>query len=475
MKKLLSLALALMMVLSLAACGGKDGDTDAENGCDPAALESKTTKYAGDYRVSSMRAGGERYEYADLAAAGMADKVYLKINEDCTGVLNLGDGEIEIKVDDWNGISTADGSETLKFWEEGVTTLGIEDADSGVTVYFTTDPAPALGEFPLSFRDTYGGDWVGQGEFEGCTGDFSGNNGNICHGLARLVFDDIGNCTVFAGLGIGTDEKNLRDLTAAYNAERGSMALSGTFYGYPLAEESYIWYEEASGILHFNLLAQKDETSALHVIAAMRHPGDSWDYDNDPLALDPQYAELYAGIAFEELVAGFGLDVSRLPASASGSGSEPPVTPAAPSADYDTSGFDGQAKLYSEDLITVDYPTALFRDDGDGIGCDDPYLYLFAQTVLAPDSSSLAGCQEDLDNYSRDTDYSNVTDETILLGDHTARRVVAESWMGNIASYLIDLGGDGSDSAGWAFIHVKYEDAADLETAEAILSTIRAK
>ena len=43
--------------------------------------------------------------------------------------------------------------------------------------------------------------------------------------------------------------------------------------------------------------------------------------------------------------------------------------------------------------------------------------------------------------------------------------------MGNIAVYLIDLGADGNDSAGWAFINVKYEDASALETAEAILST----
>ena len=63
-----------------------------------------------------------------------------------------------------------------------------------------------------------------------------------------------------------------------------------------------------------------------------------------------------------------------------------------------------------------------------------------------------------------------------MLGAHSARRVVAESsWMGNIAVYLIDLGADGSDNAGWAFINVKYEDASALETAEAILSTIRAK
>ena len=460
-KRILALLLALLLTLGFTACGG--GET-----------ESKTTKYAGDYRVSSLLIGGERYEYADLVAEGMADKVYLKINEDCSGVLNLGDGEVRIKIDDWKGISTLDGEETLKFWEEGVTTLGIEDAESGVTVYFTTDPAPEVGEFPLSFIDTYGGDWIGQGKFMDCTGDFEGNNGSICHGLARLVFDDIGNCAIFAGLGIGSDEKNLRDLTVTYDADAGDMFLHGSFFGYPLTDESFVSYEEETGVLYLYAKVEKNADSALAVAVCLRHQGDAWTGE-ELTTLDPQYADLYAGIDFEELVEGFGLDVSRLPSNMPG-GSGTTTPPVGPSTSYDTSGFDGQAKLYYEDLIVVDYPTSKFHDDGDAIGSDDPYLYLFAQTILAPGSSSVAGCEEDMGAYAKDSDYSSVTDENIMLGAHSARRVVAESdWMGNIAVYLIDLGADGSDSAGWAFINVKYEDASALETAEAILSTIRAK
>ena len=61
-KRILALLLALLLTLGLTACvGGETG--------------SKTTKYAGNYRVSSLLIGGERYEYADLVAEGMADKV----------------------------------------------------------------------------------------------------------------------------------------------------------------------------------------------------------------------------------------------------------------------------------------------------------------------------------------------------------------------------------------------------------------
>lgn len=162
--------------------------------------------------------------------------------------------------------------------------------------------------------------------------------------------------------------------------------------------------------------------------------------------------------------------------SGGGSGSGGTTTSTEPAKGDSASGFDGTAKLYYEDLIAVDYPTDKFHDDGDGIGCDDPSLYIFANTILEPNSSSVASCEEQMSGYAQDTDYSSVTDENIMLGSHPARRVMAESdWMGNVALYLIDLGEDGSDSAGWAQINVKYENAADLDQAEAILSTIRAK
>ncbi len=308
-----------------------------------------------------------------------------------------------------------------------------------------------------------------------CTGDFEGNNGAVCHALARLVFDDIGNCTdIFAGLAIGSDEKNLRDLSVTYNAEENRMDLHGSFFGYELTDESYVKYQDGyTGLMYLYAVAEKDTDSALRVMVCLRHPGGAWDYENDPIALDEQYVSLYAGMPFEELVESFGLDVSRLPSKAQGGSTN---VPTGPSKSYDTSGFDGRATLYGEDLIAVDYPTAEFSDDGSGIGCDAPYIYIYADTILAPNSSSVSSCEEDMALYARDNDYSAVTDENIMLGAHGARRVIAESsWLGNTAIYLIDLGDDGSDNAGWAYVKVKYDNVDDLEKAEAILSTIRAE
>ena len=471
MKKLVSLALALVMALSLAACG------DEGSGFDPSAFETKGTKYAGDYRVSTMLVGGERYEYDDIVAMGMADDTYLRLKEDGTGVIAIGDGEeMAVKIDDWKGTLTFDDGTQAKFWEESVSSLGVEFEEAGLTIYYTTESEP--GEFPLSFIDTYGGDWVGQGKFVGCTGDFAGNNDMVCPVIARLVFDDAGNCTIFAGLSTGSDESNLHDLTVSYDKEYNDMILQGTLLGYPLMDVSYVEYKESEGLLCIAVEAKKNDSSLLGIMAYLRHPGDKWDYDNDPYPLDEASVEKCANTDFLTLVEQFGIDPSRVPdkAPASSGNNGGTTTPAAPSKGYSTSGFDGKAKLYYEDLIAVDYPTSKFHDDGDGIGCDDPYLYIFAQTILSPNSSSVAGCEEDMSAYAKDSDYSSVTDENIMLGSHAARRVVAESdWMGNIAVYLIDLGSDGNDSAGWAFINVKYEDASALETAEAILSTIRAK
>lgn len=130
-KRLTALALALVMALSLAACGGADEGTNG-------------TKYAGDYRVSVMIVGGERQEYADLVDMGLADGAYLKLKEDGTGVIAIGDGdEMPVKINEWDGKLIFDDGTKVNFWEENASTIGVEFEEAGLTIYYTTKPAPA--------------------------------------------------------------------------------------------------------------------------------------------------------------------------------------------------------------------------------------------------------------------------------------------------------------------------------------------
>lgn len=138
--------------------------------------------------------------------------------------------------------------------------------------------------------------------------------------------------------------------------------------------------------------------------------------------------------------------------------------------------FDGTASIDAEGLVVVDYPTAEFKAMGSSIICETPYLGIYADTVLAKNSSSLSSIEEDMSGKAGDEEYSNVKDETVTLGSHTARRITAESvWNGPMGFYLIDLGTDGTADAGYAYVVIKLDNFTLLEKAEAILGTIRAK
>ena len=137
---------------------------------------------------------------------------------------------------------------------------------------------------------------------------------------------------------------------------------------------------------------------------------------------------------------------------------------------------DGIASIDVEERVVVNYPTSEFKDMGHSIASEDPYLVIYADTVLAQNSSSLPSVEDELSGKASDSEYSNVKDETITLGSHITRRVTAENaWNGPMAFYLIDLGTDGNADAGYAYVVVKADNFSLLEKAEAILSTIRAK
>ena len=110
MKRVLAFILAMVMILSLAACGGK-----AE------------TKDAGKYMLTSMKDGEEVIDLETLQLIG-ADGWYLELKEDGTGTLYLGDDDItELKWED--GVLEVDG-EKVEYTREGDSITLVEEEAS---------------------------------------------------------------------------------------------------------------------------------------------------------------------------------------------------------------------------------------------------------------------------------------------------------------------------------------------------------
>ena len=181
MKKLAALLLALVMTLTLAACGGGKGS-------------SKTNPVVGKYIGETVLSFGEWVPM---------DEVY-----------DLGDNYIELK-EDGTGCFMLDGDPTTIAWKldkDGALTLDrdgsicsctLEDGLITVNDYFgfdlqltfrksTAGGSSGSGTAELSlddFASVYGGDWHGMAGLSDATGDLEALNDTAHEILARLVFD----------------------------------------------------------------------------------------------------------------------------------------------------------------------------------------------------------------------------------------------------------------------------------------------
>ena len=168
MKKILSLALALMMLLSLAACGGKDGGKT-----DPTLGKYVGQEYtAGDDEWIPMDAAyGSGENYIELKSGGKAvfcidgDADEVKWSLDKDGVFKLTDSDMEC-------VGTLkDGLITIDFWGFGLTMTF--QKEGGSEVVKTGD----------KLLDWWNGDWYGWWKMTGCSGyyeDMEGGWWDIC-------------------------------------------------------------------------------------------------------------------------------------------------------------------------------------------------------------------------------------------------------------------------------------------------------
>lgn len=108
MKKVVSIVLCLVLVLSLAACGG-----------------SGSSK-AGTYALAEMSMGGETFDAATLEAMGMSmDMFSMELKEDGTGSMTFMDESEDFKWDD-KAIKDSTGTEIPYTYKDGKITLEMD-------------------------------------------------------------------------------------------------------------------------------------------------------------------------------------------------------------------------------------------------------------------------------------------------------------------------------------------------------------
>ena len=287
MKKILSLALALMMLLALGACGSKGGGTSD----DPNLGKYIGAEFSGD--------GSQWFLLDEIYDEGES---YIELKSGGKGVFCLGGDATDIKWElksDGSLKLTRDSLESSGTLQDGVITL-TDLWGSAVTVTFIKgDGVSSTEKTDNALLDWWNGDWYGWWKMTGCSGDYEEMEGawwDICGTI------DIG--SDMTGIVRLWDEDYSRDsLMAKVNV---SLSTSGTGEHSTLMSEdgqfTDIYLEHAdwivdSGLMDFEDLIRIDGyyengDDEFYYEIYLRPWGIEWD-DVDADSLPSRYEDWY--------------------------------------------------------------------------------------------------------------------------------------------------------------------------------------
>lgn len=287
MKKILSLALALMMLLALGACGSKGGGTSD----DPNLGKYIGAEFSGD--------GSQWFLLDEIYDEGES---YIELKSGGKGVFCLGGDATDIKWElksDGSLKLTRDSLESSGTLQDGVITL-TDLWGSAVTVTFIKgDGVSSTEKTDNALLDWWNGDWYGWWKMTGCSGDYEEMEGawwDICGtidigsdmtGIVRLWDEDYSRDSLMAKVNVS--------LSTSGTGEHGTlMSEDGQFTDIYLEHADWI---VDSGLMDFEDLIRIDGyyengDDEFYYEIYLRPWGIEWD-DVDADSLPSRYEDWY--------------------------------------------------------------------------------------------------------------------------------------------------------------------------------------
>ena len=509
MKKLTALVLALLLAVSLCACGGSKADQS---------MLGKYTLYAMEYEKGTNVLASELFDgesYITLKSGGSADfcmegdvasvkwksdggKITISAADgDMTGTLS--DGLLTLDADGSNLFFVANEAAkskikalTLDELLNGVVSDIVNDTPASETPAPTeapkTDPAPteapkpAGPAEPTAVQELWNGWYYGCIDMDDCTGEWEFLNGETYDVTMyiELGADGSGRFAIFdpfAAL-VENDQNNLVANAWCHADERYLYADSGDIFGCDINTKDWVMVHNLSVPEKVNVGSEStnDAGETVGYDFQFKPWGDRWEGDNYTKFIpyfDQYLAAVDSGLAspFGDSFPGFGIAnyAIRGAAGPSSGGNE---KPADKPAEQPTSGGSGgnsallgknPAKLDVNDrgVVYIYYPADQFRyDDTYGkLKNDDTGVGILIDPMLG--ETNLAELKASYEkNNSDEEDYSLV--ETTVNG-RKAIIMKYSDWLGSTMRVDIDFGGKHGNYYGISFA-VSGDSLADCDT-----------
>ncbi len=508
MKKTIALALALVMLFALCACGSAKEDQS---------LLGTYTLYAMDYDESTTILASELFDgknYVTLKSGGSAefcmedDVANVKWKADgAKVVITAADGDMEGAIA--NGILTMefDGSK-LYFVADGAPTDGIraitlDEMLNGVISDVVndkpsptgqpvppvqTDPpkqdvpapstpgpsTPAPAAEPTEIQKMWNGWYFGCVDFDDCTGDWEKLNGETFDVTMyiELGADGVGRLAVFDPFGavIKNEESNVCVNIWCHADSLYLYADSGDAFGCPVNTKDWVMVHNLLDPAKVNVDSESANAKgeAISYDFQFKPWGDRWEGDNYTKFI-PQFGSYIDAIdsglvsPFGDTFPGFGIAGYEIPGvNGAAGGAEPAEKPASGGGNSALLGASPEKlDVNNRGIVYVYYPGDQFRyDDGYGkLKNDDTGVGILIDPMLGSGNYDELKASYEKNNSDED-DYS-LTETTI--NGYRAMIMTYSDWLGSTMRVDIDFGGNHGGYYGISFA-VSGDSLGDCDT-----------